>query len=570
MAQVITDQNIVKGQKQHGFPMRSWKISVVGVGPDDEEQRLPYVDYVEYILHHTFEQPLRKVTEFPFALQEKGWGEFDLKIMFYFVDKSVAPFVLDHDLNFQKNHYEVTHNIPFKADMKPSFLKLLNSGGGTTSEGGHGGENSGYKRRRDGAHKEKSKRIRESRSSDDDDSNIDSSSAGSGDDDGDRVNVKQLAKKLQLLQSDDLLELVKLVKANQTPDMYVTEDEQAAQFSLDMYLLKIRRQNLTVVVHWRFIVQTAITGTFFLWTLITEIDDHIERRKRKRAIRDGSFMTKSKYRQRSYRSCSSIWNIFRFLVYLILCAGLIRLSVETMVRSYRTVFTLPYDRNSPEADGLNWNWYRGYKDWNSVDEVYNPRDLYNCDGYNFDWDMPLTTLCNLDQTTLSAACLIGLFALIEAFMTVIHDTRLMRRGNNTNEYELENGNYHKGVEGHTFNPYPEPLDPVVEAPNYSNAGSVIPHLQQRNQYESAHSQLPVPVPSPPLPPRPIEVPDEVYAHASPIYDQEKEKHVFDGDKKTNPYDDLPAVSTPGTPGVGSSSNPNPNPFNSEWPRDVKN
>lgn len=39
--------------------MRSWKISVVGVGSDGEEQRLPYVDYVEYILHHTFEQPLR-------------------------------------------------------------------------------------------------------------------------------------------------------------------------------------------------------------------------------------------------------------------------------------------------------------------------------------------------------------------------------------------------------------------------------------------------------------------------------------------------------------------------------
>lgn len=42
--------------------MRSWKISVVGVGPDGEDQRLPYVDYVEYILHHTFEQPLRSTS----------------------------------------------------------------------------------------------------------------------------------------------------------------------------------------------------------------------------------------------------------------------------------------------------------------------------------------------------------------------------------------------------------------------------------------------------------------------------------------------------------------------------
>ncbi|KAG0041079.1 hypothetical protein BGZ82_000058 [Podila clonocystis] len=219
MPQVITDQIIVKGQKQHGFPMRSWKISVVGVGPDGEDQRLPYVDYVEYILHHTFEQPLRKVADYPFLLQEKGWGEFDMKIMFYFVDKSVAPFVLDHDLNFQKNHYEVIHPI----------------GARSMSDNEHGGEGSGHKRRRDGAHKEKSKRAKESRSTDDD--SHDSSSAGSGDDEIERVNVKQLATKFQLLQPEDLLELVKLVKANQTPDMYVLEDGEAGEFHIDLKTL---------------------------------------------------------------------------------------------------------------------------------------------------------------------------------------------------------------------------------------------------------------------------------------------------------------------------------------------
>ncbi|KAG0100200.1 hypothetical protein BGZ93_003370 [Podila epicladia] len=211
---VVTDQIIVKGQKQHGFPMRSWKISIVGVGPDGEDQRLPYVDYVEYILHHTFEQPLRKVADYPFLLQEKGWGEFDMKIMFYFVDKSVAPFVLDHDLNFQKNHYEGARSI---------------------SDNEHGGEGSSYKRRRDGAHKEKSKRVKESRSTDDDSN--DSSSAGSGDDEMERVNVKQLATKFQLLQPEDLLELVKLVKANQTPDMYVLEDGEAGEFHIDLKTL---------------------------------------------------------------------------------------------------------------------------------------------------------------------------------------------------------------------------------------------------------------------------------------------------------------------------------------------
>jgi transcription initiation factor TFIID/TFIIF subunit len=99
------------------------------------------VDHVEYILHQTFEPPVRsksfllsfsgypllqfnqmavdtvvplfslEVNEFPFQLQEQGWGEFDMKIMLHFVDKSVPPFVLDHDLHFQSTHYEVPQTI---------------------------------------------------------------------------------------------------------------------------------------------------------------------------------------------------------------------------------------------------------------------------------------------------------------------------------------------------------------------------------------------------------------------------------------------------------------------------
>ena len=51
------------------------------------------------------------MAEYPFELQERGWGEFDMKIMLYFADKSPTPFVLDHDLNFQMQHYEVSHTL---------------------------------------------------------------------------------------------------------------------------------------------------------------------------------------------------------------------------------------------------------------------------------------------------------------------------------------------------------------------------------------------------------------------------------------------------------------------------
>ncbi|KAF9350256.1 hypothetical protein BGX34_001317, partial [Mortierella sp. NVP85] len=167
---VITEQRIVKGQKKHGFPMRRWKISLMGVGANGEEEPLPYVDRVEYLLHQTFEPPLRKVSEYPFTLQEKGWGEFDMKVMLYFADKSTTPYVVDHDLNFQLERYET-----FKPDMKPSFLKLLNQPAETisnkesnASKNGSGMDTKTNKRRREDVQKSRAKRIKSDRSSDDD------------------------------------------------------------------------------------------------------------------------------------------------------------------------------------------------------------------------------------------------------------------------------------------------------------------------------------------------------------------------------------------------------------------
>ncbi|CAO3574858.1 unnamed protein product [Mortierella alpina] len=235
---VITDQHIVKGQKQHGFPMRKWKISLLGINANGEEETLPYVDHVEYILHHTFEQPLRKVTEYPFELQEKGWGEFDMKIMLHFADKSTAPFVLDHDLNFQTGHYEIAHTLTFKPDLKPSFLKLLNPPIETISDRdsllSSESEGKAQKRRRETTLKKNTKRIKEDRSSDDD--SQDSSDAGSGDE-YDGINIQVLAQKFQELEPDDLVELVTLVKANQTADMYVKEDGEAGEFHIDLRTL---------------------------------------------------------------------------------------------------------------------------------------------------------------------------------------------------------------------------------------------------------------------------------------------------------------------------------------------
>ncbi|KAF9436006.1 hypothetical protein BGZ76_005041 [Entomortierella beljakovae] len=237
---VITDQKVVKGQKQQGFPMRKWRISLCGLNSNGDEEPMDYVDYVEYILHDTFETPVRKVMEYPFSLQEKGWGEFDMKIALYFTDNSMPPFIFDHDLNFQSSHYEVPQTITFKTDLKSSFIKLLNLSSGSTSDRDSSNDSAAdsisHKRRRDAIGKEKSMRIKGDHSSDDD-SRADSSGMASGDDWGSKVDVHLLAKKFQLLQAEDLVELVQLVKANQTSDMYVKEDGEAGEFHIDLRTL---------------------------------------------------------------------------------------------------------------------------------------------------------------------------------------------------------------------------------------------------------------------------------------------------------------------------------------------
>ncbi|KAF8951253.1 hypothetical protein BGZ46_004098 [Entomortierella lignicola] len=214
--------------------MRKWKISLMGINANGEEEPLPYVDRVEYLLHETFAQPLRKVSKYPFVLQEKGWGEFDMKIMLYFVDNATAPAVLEHDLNFQSTHYEVPHTLTFKPDLKPSFLKLLNQPVETItdknsrlSSNGNGVDAKTNKRSRDDTHNKKSKRIKDYSSDDD-------SSVASGEDE---IDIHALAEKFQQLEADDLIDLVKLVKANQTSDMYVKEDGEAGEFHIDLRTL---------------------------------------------------------------------------------------------------------------------------------------------------------------------------------------------------------------------------------------------------------------------------------------------------------------------------------------------
>lgn len=66
---------------QYGQDWFEWKVYV-----DEPKDVLQRIEAVEYLLHRTFPNPLRKVTNAntKFALSSSGWGEFNIFITVFF------------------------------------------------------------------------------------------------------------------------------------------------------------------------------------------------------------------------------------------------------------------------------------------------------------------------------------------------------------------------------------------------------------------------------------------------------------------------------------------------------
>ncbi|KAL1925181.1 uncharacterized protein VTP21DRAFT_64 [Calcarisporiella thermophila] len=137
-----------------GLLWRKWQISIYGVNEAGENYIPAYLEKVDYLLHPTFKSPTRTKTSPPFTLTEQGWGEFDIGVRLYFVDKNVKHDILIHDLHFKSSHYEVNYPLIFE-NPTPSFLQLLDppsSNANSPENGKSGRRKSGGKRRDSGDH----------------------------------------------------------------------------------------------------------------------------------------------------------------------------------------------------------------------------------------------------------------------------------------------------------------------------------------------------------------------------------------------------------------------------------
>ncbi|ODQ67566.1 transcription initiation factor TFIID subunit 14 [Nadsonia fulvescens var. elongata DSM 6958] len=220
---VITTQDILSDvpEAAEGFPVRKWSIKVCLVGPNGQDIPATVFDKVVYKLHPTFENPNRSFKKPPFKIDEQGWGEFDLAIVFHIAEKGGEHTVL-HDLNFQKNRYEVIHNLTFPTN-KPALNKLLAESGPVPgyTDAGNASVVSGEKRKAENSVNGPAKTIKRKNKA------IEKGT----------VDLERLSDGLQKLNEDDLLSVVQMVTDNKTNEMYVKNDVEEGEFHMDLYTL---------------------------------------------------------------------------------------------------------------------------------------------------------------------------------------------------------------------------------------------------------------------------------------------------------------------------------------------
>ncbi|CAG8571365.1 13281_t:CDS:2 [Ambispora leptoticha] len=277
---VCTEQEVIKNARaEAGYPIRSWKVSLYAIDEFGTKSQINFVEKVEYHLHPTFDNPIRICKKPPFTLSEKGWGEFDMQIVLHFIDKSVPPKTLEHDLNFKHSQYEMSHTLNL---LQQSELSKTKNGRAkrtrnTLTTPKKRGKSENYDQSEENSQKNHQESIKsrdiyspltenamtpespdrtasssisspkswpESSQKSSPKSSAKSSPESSRaitliNNDKEiyfKVNYEKLAENLYALQGDDVLEVIEIVKSHKTSDMYINDDIEG-EFHLDLYTL---------------------------------------------------------------------------------------------------------------------------------------------------------------------------------------------------------------------------------------------------------------------------------------------------------------------------------------------
>lgn len=117
---VLLDQEPNSGE----LPLRQWRMEVVMLDKHGNETPAEIISYITYHLHPTFAKPKRKVSEPPFALEEIGWGEFDLQLICTLKEHGGTVKLL-HDLSFVEDAYAIDFEVAVPYHQNPPLHALL-------------------------------------------------------------------------------------------------------------------------------------------------------------------------------------------------------------------------------------------------------------------------------------------------------------------------------------------------------------------------------------------------------------------------------------------------------------
>ncbi|WP_223789428.1 pYEATS domain-containing protein [Marinicella meishanensis] len=86
---------------QGGTDWWQWKAFIEA----SDKASLDDIEYVEYQLHSSFRNPIKKSRNAAkaFAITNLGWGTFMLRARVVFKDKSKEPLLLEHYLEFENS-----------------------------------------------------------------------------------------------------------------------------------------------------------------------------------------------------------------------------------------------------------------------------------------------------------------------------------------------------------------------------------------------------------------------------------------------------------------------------------
>lgn len=108
---VKTQQMIISNSAAvNSLPLRKWRVEICMLDEKGDEIEAAVLSDCTFHLHPTFERPTRKVTSPPFALEEQGWGEFEIKILCNYLEDA-GKINIRHPLQFEDDAYAIDYSV---------------------------------------------------------------------------------------------------------------------------------------------------------------------------------------------------------------------------------------------------------------------------------------------------------------------------------------------------------------------------------------------------------------------------------------------------------------------------